>query len=112
MFPKLSSCLKPWTPSWCSTPTMPMPRHRQANCAAMNWITASVRHGFSDNMLPVYRGGVAETMQNSPRLNLHHLLERRHNHFGLGLHGAQGFRMGEALRFFAVDADNLLHVAG
>jgi hypothetical protein len=30
----------------------------------MNCITISPRHGFSDSMVPAYRGGAAETIQN------------------------------------------------
>jgi hypothetical protein len=41
-----------------------MPKKKQPNSPAQNWSTASFRHGFSDNMDPVYRGGLAETMQN------------------------------------------------
>ena len=32
--------------------------------AMPNSNTNSARHGFSDNMISVYRGGAAETMQN------------------------------------------------
>jgi hypothetical protein len=45
--------------------TMPEKKHK--NCSAMNCITTSPRHDFSGNMISVYRGGAAETMQNSPR---------------------------------------------
>ncbi len=88
------------------------PRHRQTTCAAHNCNTASARHGFPDNMVPAYRGGAAETMQNSMRLNLQHLLVCRHDDLSLGFHRAQSFRVGEALRFFAMDADDFFDVAG
>jgi hypothetical protein len=64
MLPKSSGFLKPFTPIFCSTPLTARPKKKQANRPAQNWSTASIRHGFSDNMSPVYRGGAAETMQN------------------------------------------------
>src|ERR1035437_1240695 len=47
-----------------------------------------------------------------PCLNLHGLLVFRHDDLGVGFHAAQGLGVREALRFFAVDADDLLEVAG
>ena len=45
-------------------------------------------------------------------LSRHHLLVFRDEDFRVGPHGAQGFRVGEALGFLAVDADDFLQVAG
>jgi hypothetical protein len=45
-------------------------------------------------------------------LNTHYLLVLRNDDFGLGLEGAQGFGVGEALGFLAVDAENFLEAAG
>lgn len=48
----------------------------------------------------------------SRALNLHDLLVFRHDDLRLRHHRTQGFGVGEALRLFAVDADDLFDVAG
>src|SRR5581483_68582 len=61
-----------------------------------------------------YRFGIKTYLSSHEiyRLNLDHLLIFRRNDVGVGLHAAQGFNVGEHLRFFAVNAENFFDVAG
>ena len=68
---------------------------------------AKLGFGITKMALPT----TSQNIQNR-ELNLHHLFVCRHDDFGFRFHRAQGFRVGEALRFFAVDADDFLDVAG